>query len=203
MADLEELLEEAMKEHDDIKNVTIKNSGLFYKDFGKTGFENVIFENCRFSQCDLSGCSFVNVSFHDCDMSNSHLDSAYFKKCQWQSVKAVGCSFVDVIIKETMAADCNFQYSNFHQSNVQSSEFICCDFSHGAVTASRHKKMVLSACRIVETNFFGTPLGGLDFSDCNLSGIIVSDTFSELRGAVVNPFQSVELAKLLGVVIKE
>ena len=87
MTDLEELLEEAIEEQGDIKNVTIKNAGLYYKDFEKTGFENVIFENCRFSQCDLSGCSFVNVSFHDCDISNSRWDLAYFKKCQWQSVK--------------------------------------------------------------------------------------------------------------------
>ena len=114
-----------------------------------------------------------------------------------------GCSFVDIIIKESVATDCNFQYSNFHQSNVQSSEFTRCDFSHGAITSSRHKKMALSACQIVETNFFGTSLAGLDFSDCDMSGLIVSDTLSELRGAVVNPIQAVELAKLLGIVVKE
>ncbi len=44
---------------------------------------------------------------------------------------------------------------------------------------------------------------GLDFSDCDMSGLIVSDTLSELRGAVVNPIQAVELAKLLGIVVKE
>ena len=34
MIDLEELLEEAIEEQGDIKNVTIKNAGLYYKDFG-------------------------------------------------------------------------------------------------------------------------------------------------------------------------
>ena len=48
-------------------------------------------------------------------------------------------------------------------------------------------------------DFFKTPLKGVDFSNCNIDSIMVSDKYTELYGAKINMFQAVEIAKLLGV----
>lgn len=47
--------------------------------------------------------------------------------------------------------------------------------------------------------FFRTSLKDIDLSDCKIERIILSDTFRELRGATINPFQAAELVRLLGV----
>lgn len=44
---------------------------------------------------------------------------------------------------------------------------------------------------------------GVDFSDSTIHGLVLSDDYSELQGAVVDLYQAAELAKRLGVVIKE
>jgi hypothetical protein len=46
-------------------------------------------------------------------------------------------------------------------------------------------------------------LSKLDFSTCELQAIAISDDNRELRGAVVNSFQAIELSKFLGIKIKD
>jgi hypothetical protein len=48
-----------------------------------------------------------------------------------------------------------------------------------------------------------TSLAGIDLSSCDISGLRVSDTFRELRGAVVSSEQAAQLAGLLGVQVKQ
>ena len=56
-------------------------------------------------------------------------------------------------------------------------------------------------CRLLDCNLCGTVLSGIDFTTCDIGGWLLGGV--ELRGAVVTPFQAAELARLLGVVIKE
>lgn len=55
---------------------------------------------------------------------------------------------------------------------------------------------------MIRTELFRTSLKGIDLSNCDISGIIISDLFSELRGAEVSYEQAAELARLLGIKIK-
>ena len=52
-------------------------------------------------------------------------------------------------------------------------------------------------------DFFKTPLKGVDFTNCDIDHICISDNWSELRGLIVNPFQAAELAKFLGVTVRD
>ena len=51
-------------------------------------------------------------------------------------------------------------------------------------------------------SFFKTPLKGMDFTTCDIKGLVLSDECSEVRGAVMDLYQAAELAKRLGIVIK-
>ena len=51
------------------------------------------------------------------------------------------------------------------------------------------------------TDFFRTPLKGMDLSECVIDGIMVSDQFTELAGVKVSLLQAAELARLMGVKI--
>ena len=49
---------------------------------------------------------------------------------------------------------------------------------------------------------FRTALKGIDLSENQIEGISVSDSAYELRGAVISPWQAIELARIFGLVIK-
>ena len=61
------------------------------------------------------------------------------------------------------------------------------------------KKLSLEKVDFSGTDFFLTPLKGIDLSDCAIERIILSDSFRELKGATINSAQAADLIRLLGV----
>ena len=51
----------------------------------------------------------------------------------------------------------------------------------------------------MRSEFFRTPLKGIDLSSCNIEQLLVSSEKTELKGVIVNTAQAVEFAKLLGI----
>lgn len=203
VSDLLAVLQEAVAEDDDIKEVEIKNIRLNDIDFCKVGFRSVIFENCKITECDFSRCAFIDVIFKNCDFSNSRFDEGYFRYCEFQSVKWMGCRFPESRLMHVTMTQCNLQYANFDHGAFTYIFAKDCDFSHGILSECTVKEFAVKDSRFMETNFFRTRLRGMDFTECELAGIIVSDSHEELAGAVVSTWQALELARLLGVIIKD
>ena len=63
----------------------------------------------------------------------------------------------------------------------------------------KFKKITLNKVDLTKVDFFKTLLKGIDLSDCTIVGIMVSDTFTELRGAKVDMMQAIAIAQLFGV----
>ena len=55
-------------------------------------------------------------------------------------------------------------------------------------------------CNLFSSNFFNTKLQGIDFTSSNIEGIIVD--IPNIKGAIVSELQAIDLAKLLGIIIK-
>ena len=72
-------------------------------------------------------------------------------------------------------------------------------FREAAFPEVKLKKTRLHGLDLTRGDFFHTPLKGMDLSDCELAGLMVSETFSELKGAKVSYGQAVDIAALLGV----
>lgn len=62
--------------------------------------------------------------------------------------------------------------------------------------------MELAETDFTATSFFNTFLRGIDFSNCKIEGIKVSNNYKELYDVIVDVYQAADLAKLLGVMIK-
>lgn len=73
---------------------------------------------------------------------------------------------------------------------MQSSMFLECGFT--CVT--------FNGCDLANSEFTNTPLKKVDFRENNISDILL--TGRELKDAIVSPMQAVELARLLGVIVK-
>lgn len=76
-----------------------------------------------------------------------------------------------------------------------------CNCAEGSFSHSRLKGFQAENTVFRRTDFFQTLLNGVDLSGCEIEGITVSDTYSELRGVRVTAEQAAGLALLLGVKI--
>ena len=76
------------------------------------------------------------------------------------------------------------------------------DLSHADFPSCKLKEFQLNGVRMIETNFFHTPLSGVDLTSCEISALTLSEENKELAGAIVDLYQAAELAKRMGLIIK-
>lgn len=147
----------------------------------KTYFVDVIFDHCDFSNCQMSESTFRRVVFDHCRMTGTDLSR---------------CS-----LQDTVFLNCALDYSNFAFSSFKNCRIKDCIAVQSSFSETRFEHFQITACRLDETEFFHSRLQGVDLSSCSIDGIALCG--DELKGVVVNPAQAVDLARVLGIIIKE
>lgn len=163
--------------------------------------ESVHFLRCRFESVNFEKSSFVNVKFSNCDLSNCTFKDAYFKDVILENCKGVGTQFVHSSIKTMLIRDCNMNYSNFGQAKLENCSFLTSQFQSASISQTTLKALHISQCQFHSTDFFHTFLRGVDFSDSDLEGLLLSDDLTEVKGSKMNLYQAAAIAQLLGIQI--
>lgn len=123
-------------------------------------------------------------------------ESIVFKKCRF-----IGCDFSQSTFRLSKIEEGVFHYANFEEVLWDKCEFENCDLSESFLAEVRFQKTVFSKVNFAKADFFKTMLDGIDLSDCNIEGIMISDSFRELRGLKISPLQAMDLVRFLGVAI--
>ena len=195
-------INEARLGDDEIGDKTYDHETIISADCCGIDFQSVTFEGCRFIECDLGKVSFYGCRFLRCDLSNCKLSDSYWKDCTIENSKGKGAVLTGSTFKHTALSLNSFDYAMFSESAFMDCKLTGCALSNALFSQVLLKRMVFKDCRFTKAELFRTMLKGVDLFDCDISGIALSDTFSELRGAVVSYDQAAELALLLGVKIK-
>ena len=199
---LREMIAEAKQEEADLTGMLIRDATIDGEDLGKIYFRNSRFENCRFLGCSFDKGGFLDVEMKQCDLSNSSFSDSYFHRCRISSCKWMGTDLQNSTFKHMFVSGCNFQMSNFDHSVFDTVSFSDCNLNHANLSSCKWKHLEFTHANLDLAMFFKTPMKGLNLTTNTIDGISVSDSFMELRGAVVSPTQAAELSKLLGLVIK-
>lgn len=154
------------------------------------------FINCRMKAAQVSDVRFVN-----CDLSNLSFAESSFYRAEFISCKLVGTNLSETTFNHVWMDDCNGQYINLSVSKMNQVRFSRCDFQNGTFTNCKPGLFEFDDCRLVEADFSHTALRGVDLRTSRIEGIQVS--IPDLRGAVINYAQAMDLMPLLGVVIKD
>ena len=78
-----------------------------------------------------------------------------------------------------------------------------CSLAEAMLTDLALKRTEFTDTDLTAASLQGTMLKGIDLTGCTLTGNSYGEALRELRGAIVSPVQAVELAKLLGVVVRD
>lgn len=165
-------------------------------------FEHVIFERCRFPGCSFRKNTFTDVIFRSCDLSSCMFSGSFFRRCAIDSVRGVGANFTAARLIQTSFADSNMNYANFDSARLEKTAFLRTDLSDSYLTNCLLRCVTFDECRLNHATLFKTGLRGIDLSGNEIEGLIVSSDADELKGVVIDMFQAVEVARLLGVVVK-
>lgn len=201
--DVPALLNEAKETEEEITLCRLKGIFVTKFDAKKISFKRVVFENCRFISCFFDEASFTDVRFKNCDFSNTSLTDIYFKRCSFQSCKALGADMYGGLMRHVSFQDCNFSQVNLDASRMSYVKMNNMNLSEASLSKCGLDNVELHHVNLRMANFFKTILKGVDFSDTDMEGFIISDNWNELGGAIMNVGQAIDCAKRLGIVIKE
>lgn len=188
-------------DEDEISDVVISGdfSGL---DCSNLSFNRVIFVDCSFRGGDFSHVSFIDGIVWNSDLSNGvFAESFWASSCLCES-KGIGADFSASRMRNVRFAGCNLQYGNFTKCRLPGIRIGNSDFSEAVFSETELGGAILDEVKLNRATFVKTSLGGINLTRCAIDNLRFSDHAPELRGAIVNPVQAAELAKLLGVVIE-
>ena len=170
----------------------------------KGHFPHLELEQVRLVGCVLTGCvfesgSFVGVTFERCELTGCRFENGYFRDSSLDGCRADGADFRRCTLRATALTGGSFRYANFANTlwdgcRVDNVSMRDCSFSE-----SKRKACLFAGTDFTRADFFKSPLKGQDLTSCVIDGILVSDRFTELRGAQVTAEQAVALAAMLGV----
>lgn len=199
----EGFLKNCQKEDEPVRTKKFTGITCEGEDFSYMRFSGVKFRNCRFWDCSFSHGEFTDVLFESCDLSGCDLGDGYMERVVFHSCKGVGAKLAGMVLKHLSLEECNFDDANFDSSRLELVRFFKTRLYNSSLTACRCRQVSWSEAGLKNASFFKTSLRGMDLSDSEITGIVVSDDNKELSGVIVDLFQAAELAKKMGVVIRD
>lgn len=181
-----------------ISNEVFENSVIEDIQLLKSDFKEVEFKNCRFINLSFSGSSFRDCVFKSCDLSNCDFSETYLKNTTFLSCRCDGADISRSRIKYS-----EFEIVLFHTQIfkfvIENSCFKLVLFKEAFLSEIKLKKTKFNNCNFAGADMFNTSLKDIDISNCEIEGIRFSENIWEFRGAIIDPMQSIEIIKALGV----
>ena len=153
------------------------------------------------SNCKLKSSHFTDVRFENCDLSNISFAECALYRVEFISCKLVGTNLAEATLNHLYMKDCNARYLNLSMSKINQARFSTCDLRNSDINDCKLTSIAFKNCELVESEFSHTPLRGIDLSDSHIEGIHAN--LPDIRGAIVNTAQAMDLTSLLGIIIKD
>ena len=162
--------------------------------------KNVIFCNVEIIKGSFEKSSFVDVKFDSCNFSNTSFENCSFTRCEFNNCKLTGCDLSETRMYNVSIIDTNLNYANLSMASMEKVLFKSSGLRNSIFQENKLDKIELIKCDFTQAQFFSTKLINIDLSDCLIEGIAVS--IDDIKGAIINQFQAMDLMYLLGVKIK-
>lgn len=188
-------------EENEIENLFFHNETI--KETGKRcdSIIHCIFSHCLFGKNKLRRVNFTDISFRNCDLSNTDFGECNFYRVEFINCKLLGCDLGGSVFNHVLIESSNGIYSNFTNGKIRNTLIQNSDFRNGAFNNCKIESFSFENCNLSESEFSHTPLKGMDLRNSRIENLHCN--IPDLRGAVVSSYQAVELAKQIGIIIKD
>ncbi len=196
-----ELAGSLLSTEEDIDNCFFSNQ-LIEEFTGRQRYINsCVFENCRFVSASLLAFGFCDVIFRNCDLSNINLSESRFTRVRFIDCRMTGSNLSGGELTHTVMERVQARYLILSGSKLRHVYIRECDLAGSMNDSCKVEGMQLEETNLADSEWYYTPMKNIDLSTCDVTGIRLQGT--ELKGAVIDSNQAIDLVRLLGVVIKK
>lgn len=158
------------------------------------------FRHVRFTDCRLSSTHLMDVRFEHCDLSNARLPESSLMRVEFIDCKLVGTDLSESTLQHLLLKDCNARYLNLSMNKLSQVRLTGCDLREAYLDNCKFSAVALEQCDLMGADFTRTSLRGIDLRTSHIEALRLN--LPDIRGAIVDTVQAMELVRLLGVVVE-
>jgi len=141
--------------------------------------------DCRFTTTDFANCA---------------LEKAYLRRVEFIGCRLIGIQISDADLQDIRFSRCNARLARYWTSSCKAMRFEQCALEEASFVGSNLAGAVFANCDLRGADFRNTNLSGADLRGSTLTGMQVHS--KDLKGAIIDPRQALELIELLGVIVR-
>jgi uncharacterized protein YjbI with pentapeptide repeats len=170
-------------------------------DAARTVFESVVFRKVVLGPSRHAKPRFTDCRFKTSDLSGADWEQARFRRTEFLDCRLIGAQFVEAEFEDILFADSNFERAVFCSAKFRAVRFRHCSLREASFENADLARAVFEECDLAGADLRLARLCGADLRGSRLDGVQAGP--QEFKGAVVDSAQAVQLAGLLGIVVRE
>lgn len=142
-----------------------------------------------------------DVVLRDCDFSNAAWEKPHGARLELSKCRLTGWNVADGVFRHVQFQGCKINLAFFHGALLTDCRFQNCDLTEADFQGAKLKNVTFRRCDLRCARFAAAALNAVDFRGSHLTGTHLEP--DRLRGNVFDPSQMLDLAGVLGLVVKE
>jgi uncharacterized protein YjbI with pentapeptide repeats len=168
--------------------------------------ERVLFETIAFRKAVLGPSRLSKPRFVDCRLETSDLSGIDWKQARFRRVEFTGCRLIGAQLAESNWEDVVFKECNLERAILASATLRAARFEHCVLREASFEYadcsgVIFEDCDLTRADLRRAKLTGADLRGSTLDGVQAGP--EEFLGAIVDSSQALQIAGLLGIIIKE
>ncbi len=164
-------------------------------------FEQVLLRRINLTQSRLPKLHLLDVQLEACDLSGVDGEQARLQRVAFHDCRLVGAQLLEARCEDVVFRDCTLESAICASATFKAVRFENCNLREALFVEADLSQAVFRRCDLARADLRGSRLAGADFRGSIINGMQVGAP--ELKGAIIDPAQAVQVVNLLGVVVKE
>ena len=164
-------------------------------------FEQVLLRRMSFTQSRLSRLRLLDVQLENCDVTGAIWEYAHLQRVVFDSCRLMGLQLLEARCEDVVLHECTLESAIFASTTFKAVRFENCSLREAVFTEADLSHTVFQHCDLTHADLRGSSLIGADFRGSIINGMQAGAP--ELKGAIIEPTQAVQVVNLLGLIVKE
>jgi uncharacterized protein YjbI with pentapeptide repeats len=163
-------------------------------------FDESIFDAVDLSKSKWTDFRLRKVRFLKCDLANAQWNDSTLDHVDISHSRATGMQLLDAKCADMVLSNCRMNLSSFHGSRFRNCRWENCDLRESNFEGVNLQDVVFRNCDLRAARFPNCSLKNIDLRGSILAGVHIDP--HEMRDALVDPAQLLDLAELFGLRIE-
>lgn len=192
---------DALENHAEVTGSTLSNCDFTHQAASDLLFEQVILQHVIFLQTRINRIRLVDLHAVHSDFSGAQWEKAGLRRVEILNCRMIGIQLVEARLDQVSFKECNLESAVLASAVFKGARFENCNLRDATFEGADLSGAVFRRCDLSKANLAGAKLNGTDLRGSQLGGMVARP--EDMRGALIDSTQVMQLVALLGVTIQE